>query len=178
MNWRVRNYTGRIPGSNWSMQGYILTWWWLFPHMPEFGGKLYAFLMLESVHSGSVSWDNCIQAFSDELHVSLFPWYIPTPCLDSIVHPFLFCWVKGGVCMFRCYLPPGLLTEWQGSLMCHCGKMVMEWTPNESQHRKLTDNDSQHRKLTLKKKILLLHLLGVKPATFRSQVKAHRQNLW
>ena len=70
-----------------------------------------------SVHSGSVSWDNCDREFPDEVRVSSFP--IPTLCLDSsIVSPLRLQWVKG-VCVFRCNLPPALLAEWPGSFTCH-----------------------------------------------------------
>ena len=53
------------------------------------GGKFNALFLpctcQGSAHSGSVSWDDCGEAFPDELHVSLFPWWVPTLCLDSIV---------------------------------------------------------------------------------------------
>ena len=42
---------------------------------------------LSSAHSGSASWDNCGWSFPDELHVSSFPWSVPTLCLDSIISP-------------------------------------------------------------------------------------------
>ena len=88
-----------------------------------------------SVHSNSASWDDCNCVFFEELRVSSFP---PTLCLDSgIVSSLRLRWVKD-VCMFRCNLPPALLTEWPGSLTCHCGNTGVERTPNKSQHRKLT----------------------------------------
>ena len=84
-----------------------------------------------SINIGSVSWDNCNWMFPDELHVSSFLDKIPTLCLDSgIVSPLRLHWVKG-VCMFRCNLPPALLAEWPGSLMCHCGNTGVEQTLNK-----------------------------------------------
>ena len=59
--------------------------------------------------------------------------------------------------MFRCNLPPALLTEWPGSLTCHCGNTGVERTPNKN----------QHKKLTLENKILPP---GLELATFRSRV--------
>ena len=46
------------------------------------------------------------------------------------------------------------------SLLSHCGKTGVEWTPNASQHTKLTPE----------KKILPPLLLGFELRTFRSQV--------
>ena len=69
--------------------------------------------------------------------------------------------VGSRVYAFRCNLPAALLAEWPGSFMCHCGNTGVEWTPNKS----------QHRKLTLEKKILLPLLQDFKPITFRSQVR-------
>ena len=105
-----------------------------------------------SVHSGSVSWDDCDRVFSDELRVSSFlgkfPHYawtaVPTLCLDSgIVSPLWLHWVKGG-CTFRCNLPPVLefWAKWPGSFMCHCSNTGMEWTPDESQHTKMTGEEN------------------------------------
>ena len=69
-------------------------WWWLFPHLQEFlenvrsfipclhffffkveisSHALFPLFMWGSVHSGSVSWDDCGWMFHDKLHVSLFP---------------------------------------------------------------------------------------------------------
>ena len=59
--------------------------------------------------------------------------------------------------VFRCNLPLALLAEWPGSLMCHCGNMGMEWTPNKS----------QDTKLTLEKKILPPLLPRFELATFQ-----------
>ena len=42
-----------------------------------------------SVHNGSASWDDCDQAFTDELHVSSFRSCVPTMCLDSLVSQLL-----------------------------------------------------------------------------------------
>ena len=61
-----------------------------------------------------------------------------------------------GVCVFRCS-PSVLLAEWLGSSMCHCSNTGVEWTPNKS----------QHRKLTLEKKTLPLLLMGFKLEIFR-----------
>ena len=62
---------------------------------------------------------------------------------------------------FRCSLPPSLLAGWPGSSVCHCHNTEMEWTPNKT----------QHTKLTLEKKILLRLLLGFELATFHSWVQ-------
>ena len=76
--------------------------------------------------------------FPDEWHVSSFPEEVPSLCLDGgIVSPRRLRWVKG-VCVFRCNLPPALLTEWPGSFTCHCGNTGVERTPNKNQHTKLT----------------------------------------
>ena len=58
--------------------------------------------------------------------------------------------------MFRCNLPPALLAEWPGSFTCHCGNVGVKWTPNKS----------QHRKLTLEKKILPPFLPRLELANF------------
>ena len=70
-----------------------------------------------------------------------------------------------GVCMFRCGLPPALLTEWPGSLTCHCGNTGVERTPNKS----------QHTKLTLEKIIVPPILPGFELGTFRSRVRRSNQ---
>ena len=81
---------------------------WLFPHFKDFGGrfgnsfsactfifffldwveinshKLIPIFMPGLVHSGSVCLD-CGRVFPEELHVSSFPWQVPTLCLDSRV---------------------------------------------------------------------------------------------
>ena len=49
-----------------------------------------------------------------------------------------------GACVFRCNLPPALLTEWSGSFTCYCGNTGVERIP--------IIYWSQHRRLTLKKK--------------------------
>ena len=73
-----------------------------------------------SVHSGSANWGDCGPVFPGELYVSLFPWWVPTLCLDSMVSPFWLCWVVGvtdGVSLFSCsLLPPVLLAEWGGGI--------------------------------------------------------------
>ena len=69
------------------------------------------------------------------------------------------------VCVFRCNLPPALLTEWPGSFTCHCGNTGMERTPNKS----------QHTKLILEKKILPPLLPGFELATFWSRVRCTYQ---
>ena len=66
---------------------------------------------------------------------------------------------QGCMCV-RCDLPPALLTEWQGSFMCHCGNTRVEQTPNKSPHTKLTQ----------KRKILPSLLPGFELTTFQSQV--------
>ena len=68
------------------------------------------------------------------------------------------------VCL-RCDLPPALLAEWPGSFTCYCGNTGVEWTPNKS----------QHTKLTLEKKILPPLLPGFELATFRSRVRRSYQ---
>ena len=135
-------------------------WWWLFPHLRGFWENIWPFpactfffffkveiilctliplFMPGSVHSGSVSRD------------SMHSHYVWTAA-DS---PLQLCWVKG-VCVFRCNVPPALLAERTGSFMCHCGNTGVEQTPNKS----------QHSKSTLKKKSLLLLLLGFELAIF------------
>ena len=74
-------------------------------------------------------------------------------------------WWVMGICMFRCKLPAAVLAEWRGSFTCHCGNMGVEWTPNQS----------QHTKLTLEKKILPPLLLGFKLTTFWSWVRRSNQ---
>ena len=93
--------------------------------------------MPESVHSGSASWDNCGRTFPDKLHVSSSPDWFPHCLHSGIACPLQLHWVKG-VCVFKCNLPPALLVERLGSFTCHCGNMGVEWTPNKSQHTKLT----------------------------------------
>ena len=58
-----------------------------------------------SVYNGSASWDNCGRVFPDELCVSSFPDRFP----HSAWSPLRLCMIKG-VCLFRCNLPPALLT--------------------------------------------------------------------
>ena len=64
-------------------------------------------------HSGShdqstvaqpASWDDWGWVFPDELHVSSFPWWIPTLCLDSIVSP---CHLHAGVTFELTWVAPG-----------------------------------------------------------------------
>ena len=111
--------------------------------------------MTGSVHSSSVSWNDCGWMFLDKLCVSLSPDRSPTLCLDSsIVSPIQLHRVKG-ICMFKCNLPPALLAEWPGSFICRCGNTGVEWAPN----------NSQPTILTLEKKILppLLWDLNLQP---------------
>ena len=103
-----------------------------------------------SVHSGSVSWDNCDQEFPDGLRVSSFP--LRLRCAK-------------GACLLRCNLPPALLAKWPGSFTCHCSNMGVERTPNKS----------QHTKLTVEKKILLPLLLGFELTIFWSRVWCSNQ---
>ena len=118
-----------------------------------------------SVHSGSASWDDCDRVFHDELRVSSFPDKVPALCLDSgVVGPLRLRWAKS-VCTFRCNLPPALLAEWPGSFTCHCSNPDLEWTPNKSQHAKLTPE----------KKILPTLLPGFELATFWSRVRRSNQ---
>ena len=67
--------------------------------------------------------------------------------------------------MFRCNLPPALLTKWPGYFTCHCGNTRVERTQNKSQHTKLTPE----------KKILPPLLSGFELATFRSRVRRSYQ---
>ena len=76
-------------------------------------------------------------------------------------------WVKG-VCRFRRNLPPALLAERPGSFTCHCNNTKVEETLNKT----------QHTNLSLKKRILLLLLLGFKLTTFRSQVQRSTDKLF
>ena len=123
------------------------------------------FFRLGSVHNGSASWDDCGLRFPDKLRVSSFPDRFLCP--DSgIASPFRLRWVKG-VCVFRCNLPPALLTEWPGSFTCHCGNTGVEWTSNMS----------QHTKLTLEKNILLPPLSGFELAIYRSRVRRSYQHI-
>ena len=99
----------------WEFWGNI---WWINPLLCFFfkwrPAHTHRFLLLKpgSIHSSSEGQDYCGQVFPNELHGSLFPWFVPMLCLVSIVSPlWLDCWVKG-VCMFRCNLPPILLAEW------------------------------------------------------------------
>ena len=55
-----------------------------------------------------------------------------------------------GVCLFKCNLLPALLAEWTGSFTCHCGSTGVEWTPNKSQHTKLTLENKIHPPLLLR----------------------------
>ena len=93
-----------------------------------------------SVHSGSVHSQVAWACFQIGSHT------MPGQCL---VTPCRHYWVKG-VFVFWCNLPPVLLAEWPGSFTCHCGNTGVEWTPNKS----------QHTKLTLERKILLPLLPG------------------
>ena len=111
----------------------------------------------ESVHSGSVSWDDWPNV----------PWQIACELISrygigSHTIPGQWHWVKG-VCVFKCNLPPALLAEWLGSFTYHCGNTGVEWTLNKS----------QHTKLTLEKKILLR---GFELTTFQSRVQRSYQH--
>ena len=80
-----------------------------------------------SVQSGSVSWHKYRRALPDELYVSWFPWWIPTPCLDSSQPtPTL---LVMGICVFSCSLPPALLALQLGSFICYCGNGGGELIP-------------------------------------------------
>ena len=91
---------------------------------------------------------------------------IPTLHLDSIVSPIQLHCVKGE-CMLWCNLPSALLAEWSGSFTCQCGNMGVEWTPNKS----------QHRKLTLQMKFFPPLLPGLKLETSRSLVRRSYQQV-
>ena len=127
--------------------------------------KLIPLFRSGSVQSGPASWDDCDRVFHDELRVSSFPDKVPALCLDSgVVGPLRLRWAKS-VCTFRCNLPPALLAEWPGSFTCHCSNTDLEWTPNKSQHAKLTPE----------KKILPTLLPGFELATFWSRVRRSNQ---
>ena len=67
-------------------------------------------------------------------------------------HTDLVCWMHS--CLFE--LCVQTFDSMTGPFMCHSGNTGVEWTPNKS----------QHRKLILEKKILLLLLPSIEPATF------------
>ena len=139
-------------------------WWWLFPHLWGFGESVRSFISRlcfffffkveisshtliwlfrpGSVYSGSVSWDNSGQLFPDESRVTWFPGRFPYYALTY-----------------------ALFAEWQGSFMCNCSNMGVEWMPNKS----------PHTKLTLQKTILPPLLPGFKLATCRSCVWCSNQ---
>ena len=71
--------------------------------------------------------------------------YSVTCSPDICIHWLRLGWVKPGVYVFRCNLPPALLVMWPGSFSSNCGNTGKERKPNKS----------QHRKLNLEKKILL-----------------------
>ena len=80
----------------------------------------------ESVHSGSVSWDDCGWVIPDKLPYKLVCWQVPILCLDSgIVSQIWLHWVKS-VCVFRWNLPPALLAEWPGSFTCYFSNMEVD----------------------------------------------------
>ena len=89
------------------------------------------------VHSGSVSWDNCGQMFPDKLHVSLFPdkfpYYAWTAALSA--HSDLV-----GSVVYACLGVTCHLHFWQNDQGLLRATVVtgLEWTPNKSQHTKLT----------------------------------------
>ena len=110
-----------------------------------------------SVHSGSLSWDNCGWVFSDKLHVSSF--------LERFPH---YAWtVAQSAHSDFLGSRTALLPEWPGSFMCHCSNKGVERTPNKS----------QHAKLTLEKKILLPLQQGFNLATFRAWVQLSTNKL-
>ena len=86
-----------------------------------------------SVHSGSVSWDNCGWTFSDELHASFFAWKAPTLCLNSTDSPLNTSSDLKCVCIHICNLPPELLAEWPGSFMRRYSNTGVQWTPKSAQ---------------------------------------------
>ena len=102
--------------------------------------------------------------FPDKLRVSSFPDRFPHYALAAAVSPLQLHWVKG-VCMFKCNLPPALLSEWPEPFTCHSGNKGVERTPN----------NSQHKKLTLEKKIVPPLLPGFEFATFPSRVQRSYQ---
>ena len=100
----------------WDRKNQLWWWWWGFPCIPGFwevltskshpvfssfflsGDQLtHQFHFLDN--SDLASLDSCGLAFPDQLRMSLFPWYVSTLCLDSIVTPLWLCWVKGATCV-------------------------------------------------------------------------------
>ena len=125
--------------------------WW-----KSAGAYQFYSLCQKSVHSGSMSWDDCGRAFPDELCASSFPCWVPTLCLDSSVSQLPLRWVKN-VCRFICYLPPAVWhDDWS---------RLRATTVTRGQNGYLCK--SQHRKFTLEKNILPPLLPGIEPVTFQ-----------
>ena len=127
---------------------------------------LISLFMPGSVHSGSVSWDDCGRIFPDKLRVSSFPdrfphfawtaaWSAQSDFTGSGVYVCL-----GGTCHLH-------LAVWSGSFTCHFGNTGVERTPDKSQHTRLTQE----------KKTLPLLLPGFELATFRSRVRRSYQQV-
>ena len=70
----------------------------IWKHKTENSFSLPLFLIYNtdrgSVHSGTASWDDCGQEDPDKLCVKSFPYCVSILCLDSIVSPLQFHWVK------------------------------------------------------------------------------------
>ena len=106
-------------GWAWPIVTYTFFLNWISAHIPV------PLLGQGSVHSGSVSWDDCGQEFLGKSCVSLFPWWVLTLCLDSTISPLWLQWVIG-VHVFHYNLPPALLAQWRGSFMLYWGGMETE----------------------------------------------------
>ena len=115
-----------------------------------------------SVHSGSVSWDDCDRVFADELYVSSFPERF-TPCLDSNIARFDFVGSKVYMCLSEtCHLH-----FWQNDQgLLHATAVMRVWNG----HRMRVSTQS-----TLEKNTLLPLLPGFEFATFQSQVQPSKQ---
>ena len=104
-----------------------------------------------SVHSGSTSWNDCGQVFSDKLRASSFPdrspHYAWTAAAYSAHSDF------NGSRMYACYQH-----FWENDWGLLCATMVTQ-----------TPNKSQHTKLTLEKKTLQLLPPGLELAPFNHE---------
>ena len=119
-------------------------------------GTLIPLLRPGSEYSGSASWDDCARVFPR------FPKCSHTMPGQRHNQPTRTSLGQGkDVCVFRCNPPPALLAGWPGSFTCHCGNTGVEWTPNKS----------QHTKLTLKKNIIPPLLPGFELTTFRVRIR-------
>ena len=98
-----------------STHTYILQSSNIWKHKTENSFSLPLFLINNigqgSMHGGTASWDDCGQEDPDKLCVKSFPYCVSTLCLDSIVNPLQFHWVKC-VCNAGLIINCPLLAEW------------------------------------------------------------------